>query len=545
MAKQQQAVGTGAAAAPLSPQVQARILAEALPHMQRYDHQTVVVKYGGHAMGDPALAAAFAQDVVLLKQAGVNPIVVHGGGPQIAGMLKRLALKSEFVHGLRVTDKPTVEVVEMVLAGLINKDIVTAINRQGGKAVGISGKDANLMIARKITEMPDPESNLMQAVDIGYVGDPAEVNPHIVEVISNSDLIPVIAPLAISREGETLNINADTFASALAARMKAMRLLLLTDVAGVLDKQGTLLDRLSIEEARKLIREGTITGGMIPKVEGCIEVVEAGVEAVVIIDGRVPHCVLLELFTEHGVGTLVTRTGEEGFVMARIAKPAVVPSPRLQGDGTCTASAGKRSFDATRAWIFDLDNTLYPAECNLFAQVDQKMGEFIARFLGVPFVYARHLQKTYYRQFGTTLSGLMQVHRMDPKPFLDYVHDLDLSVVREHPELAAAIDRLPGRKLIFTNGSRAHAERVAGKLGVLQCFEGIFDIWRRGLRAQADGQLLRSLLPRARRRTQDLRHVRGHPAQPRGSARARHDHGAGTFGVQPGPSRAAVDTRLG
>jgi acetylglutamate kinase len=312
MAKQQQPASAGEAAPPLSPQAQARILAEALPHMQRYDRQTVVVKYGGHAMGDPALAAAFAQDIVLLKQAGVNPIVVHGGGPQIAGMLKRLALKSEFVHGLRVTDKPTVEVVEMVLAGLINKDIVTAINRQGGKAVGISGKDANLMIARKITEMPDPESNLMQAVDIGYVGDPAEVNPHIVEVISGSDLIPVIAPVAISREGETLNINADTFASALAARMKAMRLLLLTDVAGVLDKQGTLLNRLSIEEARKLIREGTITGGMIPKVEGCIEVVEAGVEAVVIIDGRVPHCVLLELFTEHGVGTLVTRRAKKG-----------------------------------------------------------------------------------------------------------------------------------------------------------------------------------------------------------------------------------------
>ena len=286
---------------------QARILAEALPHMQRYDRQTVVVKYGGHAMGDPALAAAFAQDIVLLKQAGVKPIVVHGGGPQIAGMLKRLQLKSEFVHGLRVTDKPTVEVVEMVLAGLINKDIVTAINRQGGKAVGISGKDANLMIARKITEMPDPQSNLMRAVDIGYVGDPLEVNPHIVDVISASDLIPVIAPVGISKEGETLNINADTFASALAARMKAKRLLLLTDVAGVLDQHNRLVAELSIEEARALIRAGTISGGMIPKIEGCIEVVEAGVEAVVVLDGRVPHCVLLELFTEHGVGTLVSR----------------------------------------------------------------------------------------------------------------------------------------------------------------------------------------------------------------------------------------------
>jgi acetylglutamate kinase len=258
-------------------------------------------------MGDAELAAAFAQDIVLLKQSGVNPIVVHGGGPQIAGMLNRLQLKSEFVHGLRVTDKPTVEVVEMVLAGLINKDIVTAINRVGGKAVGISGKDANLMVAKKITEIPDPESNLMKAVDIGYVGDPVEINPHIVNVIAESDLIPVIAPLAISRDGETLNINGDTFASALAARVKAKRLLLLTDVAGVLDKDRRLIPQLSIEEARTLVRNGTIRDGMIPKVEGCIEVVEAGVEGVVILDGRVPHCVLLELFTTHGVGTLVER----------------------------------------------------------------------------------------------------------------------------------------------------------------------------------------------------------------------------------------------
>jgi acetylglutamate kinase len=300
---------TGAPPAqPLSAvQAQARVLAEALPYMQRYSRQTVIVKFGGHAMGEPELAAAFARDIVLLKQSGVNPIVVHGGGPQIAGMLKRLQLKSEFLHGLRVTDKPTVEVVEMVLAGLINKDIVTAINREGGKAVGISGKDANLMIARKITHVTDPESNLMKAVDIGYVGEPAEINPHIVEVISASDLIPVIAPVGIGREGETLNINADTFASALAARMKAKRLLLLTDVAGVLDKDKKLIAQLSIEEARALIRDGTITEGMIPKVEGCIEVVEAGVEAVVIIDGRVKHCVLLELFTAHGVGTLVGR----------------------------------------------------------------------------------------------------------------------------------------------------------------------------------------------------------------------------------------------
>jgi len=289
----------------VSDHVKAHILAEALPNMLRYDEETVVVKFGGHAMGDDKLSEAFAKDIVYLKQSGVNPIVVHGGGPQIAAMLKKLEIKSEFVQGLRVTDKPTVEVVEMVLAGAINKDIVTAINRQGGKAVGISGKDANLMIAKRITEMPDPTSNLMKAVDIGYVGDPIEINPLVVDVISKSDLIPVIAPIGMSRNGETLNINADTFASALAARLKAKRLLLLTDVEGVLDKSGKLIPELTIEEARALIRDGTITGGMIPKIEGCIEVVEAGVEAVVIINGKVPHSVLLELFTDHGAGTLV------------------------------------------------------------------------------------------------------------------------------------------------------------------------------------------------------------------------------------------------
>jgi acetylglutamate kinase len=290
----------------VSAHVQARILAEALPNMLRYDEETVVIKFGGHAMGDDELAKAFAQDVVYLKQSGVNPIVVHGGGPQIAAMLKKLEIKSDFVQGLRVTDKPTVEVVEMVLAGAINKEIVSAINSQGGKAVGICGKDANLMIARRVTELPDPESNQMKAVDIGYVGDPLEVNPHIVDVISKSDLIPVIAPIGISREGDTLNINADTFASALAARMRAKRLLLLTDVEGVLDKSGELIGALDIETARELIRDGTITGGMIPKIEGCIEVVEAGVEAVVIINGKVPHSVLLELLTDHGAGTLVS-----------------------------------------------------------------------------------------------------------------------------------------------------------------------------------------------------------------------------------------------
>ncbi len=292
----------------LTPGLHAEILAEALPYMQRYDRQTVVVKYGGHAMGDARLAEDFAQDIVLLEQSGVKPIVVHGGGPQIGAMLEKLKIKSEFAHGLRITDRATVEIVEMVLAGSINKQIVSEINRLGGRACGISGKDGNLMIARKLTRsMRDPASNIEKYVDLGFVGDPEEVNPHIVEVLTQGDLIPVVAPIGVSRDGVTFNINADTFAGALAGAMKAKRLLLLTDVVGVLDKSGKLIPRLTLGEARRLIEDGTVTGGMIPKVESCIEVVEAGVEGVVIIDGRVPHAVLLELFTEHGVGTLIVR----------------------------------------------------------------------------------------------------------------------------------------------------------------------------------------------------------------------------------------------
>jgi acetylglutamate kinase len=291
---------------PISPHTHAVILSEALPFMQRYDRQVVVVKYGGHAMGDPALAECFAKDITLLEQAGVRPIVVHGGGPQIARLLDRLQIKSEFADGLRVTDAATVEIVEMVLAGSINKQIVAAINRAGGRACGISGKDANLLIARKLERrVRDPLSNIERVVDLGFVGEPESVNPRIVEVIAGGDLIPVIAPIGASRDGVTYNINADTFASALASAMKAMRLLLLTDVAGVLDKSGTLIQKLTVSEARALIADGTISGGMIPKVEGCISVVESGVAGVVIINGKVPHAVLIELLTKHGAGTLI------------------------------------------------------------------------------------------------------------------------------------------------------------------------------------------------------------------------------------------------
>ena len=286
----------------------AKILSEALPYMQRYDRQTVVVKFGGHAMGDAELAANFARDIVLLKQAGVNPVVVHGGGPQIGSLLERLNIRSEFKGGLRVTDRETVDVVEMVLAGSVNKEIVTAINAQGGKAVGISGKDANLMRARKIERRwKDPDSNIEEILDLGFVGEPIAVDPHIIDVIVQSDLIPVVAPIGVSMSGETLNINADTFAAALATAMKAKRLLLLTDVEGVLDKNGQLIKSLTTAEAQSLIEDGTISGGMIPKIESCLDVIAEGVEAVVIINGRVPHAVLLELFTEHGAGTLIER----------------------------------------------------------------------------------------------------------------------------------------------------------------------------------------------------------------------------------------------
>lgn len=286
----------------------AKVLSEALPFMQRYDRETVVVKYGGHAMGDPELARDFARDIVLLKQAGVNPVVVHGGGPQIGKLLERLNIKSEFKGGLRVTDRETVDVVEMVLAGSVNKEIVSAINDQGGKAVGICGKDANLMRAKRLERrVRDPNSNIEQVMDLGFVGEPALVEPHIVDVIIQSDLIPVVAPIGVGPEGETLNINADTFAAALAVAMKAKRLLLLTDVDGVLDKEGQLIRSMTTAEAQSLIEDGTITAGMIPKIESCVDVIAEGVEAVVIINGKVPHAVLLELFTEHGAGTLIER----------------------------------------------------------------------------------------------------------------------------------------------------------------------------------------------------------------------------------------------
>jgi acetylglutamate kinase len=292
----------------VSPHDIAHILSEALPHMQRYDEEIVVVKYGGHAMGEEEMAKSFARDIVLMEQTAINPVVVHGGGPQIGDMLGRLGIKSEFAGGLRITDAATIEIVEMVLAGSINKQIVGFINGAGGRAVGLCGKDGNMVLARKISRsMVDPDSHIEKIVDLGFVGEPEKVDMTVLTQILGRDLIPVLAPLATSREGITYNINADTFAGAIAGALAAKRLLLLTDVAGVLDKSKSLIRELSADDARRLIADGTISGGMIPKVETCLYALEQGVEGVVILDGRVPHAVLLELLTDHGAGTLMRR----------------------------------------------------------------------------------------------------------------------------------------------------------------------------------------------------------------------------------------------
>ena len=288
----------------------ARILSEALPFLQRYDDQVVVVKYGGHAMVDPELSRKFARDMVMLKLCGIHPVVVHGGGPQINRLLDKLQVKSEFREGLRVTDKETMEVVEMVLAGSINKSIVGLIQAAGGRAVGISGKDGNLLITERFTKTKvNAETGKTEKIDFGYVGEPHRVNIEILQTIIHSDAIPVIAPVGVGMDGESYNVNADTAAGAIATALQAKRLLLLTDVAGVLDKNKELIHELTLAGIPKLIEEGTITGGMIPKIESCVSVVESGVEGVIILDGRVPHSVLLELFTPHGVGTRVSRSG--------------------------------------------------------------------------------------------------------------------------------------------------------------------------------------------------------------------------------------------
>ena len=284
----------------------ATTLSEALPYMRSYAGKTFVIKYGGHAMGDEELAALFARDVVLLKQVGINPIVVHGGGPQIGEMLARLKIKSSFVDGLRVSDRETVDIVEMVLSGSINKQVTATINEAGGTALGLSGKDGGLIRAHKLSHQGrTTDSNIEKVLDLGFVGEPTEINADMLAALERSDIIPVIAPIGVGEDGETYNINADTVAGAVAAAVGAARLLMLTDVAGVLNKSGELLPEITAMRAKTLIKNGVILDGMIPKVETCLSAVGEGVDAAVILDGRIPHVLLLEIFTETGVGTLI------------------------------------------------------------------------------------------------------------------------------------------------------------------------------------------------------------------------------------------------
>ena len=288
---------------------QAQILSEALPFMRRFAGKTVVIKYGGHAMGDATLAERFSRDIVLLRQVGLNPIVVHGGGPQIGAMLEKLQIRSEFIDGLRVTDEATVDVVEMVLAGSINKQIVAGISAAGGYAVGICGKDSDLIRADRLKRtIRDPDSNIEKVLDLGLVGDPTQINPYVLEAFNKGGITPVIAPIGLGPDGETLNINADTVAGAIARAVGAVRLYMLTDVAGVLDGDGNLISEMTMADAQGLIDDGTIQGGMIPKIETCMDVVNSGVDAATVIDGRVPHAILIELFTKGGVGTQIVRS---------------------------------------------------------------------------------------------------------------------------------------------------------------------------------------------------------------------------------------------
>jgi acetylglutamate kinase len=286
--------------------LKAETLVEALPYLRRYAGKTFVIKYGGHAMGDPEMARSFAEDVVLLKMVGINPVVVHGGGPQIGSMLKRLGVESRFVDGLRVTDAETAHIAEMVLAGSINKEIVGWIGQAGGRAVGISGKDARLVVAEKVgRDEADPNQGIERHVDLGFVGEPRTIDTTILNTLSSSGFIPVVAPIGIGNDGHTYNINADTMAGAIAGALGASRLFLLTDVAGVLDKDKRILSDLVPGDVERLKADGTISGGMIPKMETCVHAIEAGVDAAVILDGRIRHAMLLEIFTRQGAGTLV------------------------------------------------------------------------------------------------------------------------------------------------------------------------------------------------------------------------------------------------
>lgn len=285
----------------------AEVITTALPYIQKYKDKLIVVKYGGNAMTDPVLESSFARDIVLLKTVGIHPVVVHGGGPQVDSLLSELGRESERIDGMRVTDKATMDVVEMVLGGQVNKSIVSLINKHGGKAIGMTGKDANLIRAKKLYMQKIDDEGRPQAVDLGFVGEVESVNKDVIDMLIASDFIPVIAPLGVDTNGNTYNINADLVASRVAEFLGAERLLLLTNIKGVLDKQGNVLTHLSADDVDALIADGTISGGMIPKIAGALDAVKSGLRSATIVDGRVPHACLLEIFTEEGVGTQILR----------------------------------------------------------------------------------------------------------------------------------------------------------------------------------------------------------------------------------------------
>ena len=289
----------------------AQVLTEALPYIQRFTDKTIVIKYGGNAMVDEALKRNFAQDIVMMKLVGMNPVVVHGGGPQIGKVLEELNIESRFVDGMRITDSKTMDVVQMVLGGLVNQDIVSLINQNGGQAVGLTGKDAALIKAKKmLIERASPDLKAPEILDIGHVGEVVNVNQHIIDMCVSSDIIPVIAPIGYGDDNETYNINADLVAGKISEALNAEKLILLTNVPGLEDKEGNLLTGLSAEDVDKLIEDGTITGGMLPKIECALSAVKNGVSTAQIIDGRIPHAVLLELLTDEGIGTLISKSAQ-------------------------------------------------------------------------------------------------------------------------------------------------------------------------------------------------------------------------------------------
>ncbi|MBC6445304.1 MAG: acetylglutamate kinase [Alphaproteobacteria bacterium GM202ARS2] len=293
---------------PISPEKEAQVLANALPYMRKHKGANFVIKIGGSTMGNKQLIETFAKDIVLLKHIGIKPFVIHGGGPQIEAMLKKLKIKSEFINGLRITDQETVDIVEMVLAGNINKEIVAMIHQAGGRVIGLSGKDAQLIQAQKKAHTrSETDSHIENVLDLGLVGEPKAIDADILHVLGQSDIIPVIAPIGLGADGQTYNINADTAAGAIASSLKAQRLILMTDVEGVKDKDGHVLSELNAADAHRLIKQKVISGGMIPKVETCLKALDNGAHAAVIVDGRKPHALLLEIFTQHGAGTLIKK----------------------------------------------------------------------------------------------------------------------------------------------------------------------------------------------------------------------------------------------